>query len=323
MGLGRKPRPRWVHRQSDDAAGDGQPASPTWVFSPRRSQAGLKAATASSRCRCAHLDHHIAVSRRDGGIRHCGHDHRHGVGFRRRCRRRGRGLDRRRLDVAHGDRPGELELRLDAWFNGIRTVRSRAVDDSGNLETPSAGVLVTATAPSGGIPAEAGVSIWDSTYTPPRADFNNGAPIELGVKFRSDQAGSIIGLRFNQAFADSIRMSITCGTRRERFCWPQCNFPRGMPPPAGGRSRSTAQWRSMRMSRMSHHTTRPTAFTRSTGNISAARGLTTAFSTRWQTVPTARMASSGPAAPAFRLRLPAIAPITRSTSSSATRHRLR
>ena len=71
---------------------------------------------------------------------------------------------------------------------GGATIRARAVDDSGNLESPGAQVgvnVVGKTCPC---------SIWDSSTSGPQdADAN---AVEVGVKFRSDIAGFITGLRF-------------------------------------------------------------------------------------------------------------------------------
>jgi hypothetical protein len=76
---------------------------------------------------------------------------------------------------------------------GQFTLRSRAVDDSGNVGAPSAAVNVTLE------PRECQTadpcSIWDQP-TPSNPNANDNQPIEVGVKFRSDAAGSITGLRF-------------------------------------------------------------------------------------------------------------------------------
>ena len=81
-----------------------------------------------------------------------------------------------------------------AWtpiVTGTVTLRSRAVDDSGNLETPGAGVTITVT-PSGGCPC----TIWTDANTPGDPYENDGRPIEVGVKFRAEVDGQIVGLRF-------------------------------------------------------------------------------------------------------------------------------
>ncbi len=73
---------------------------------------------------------------------------------------------------------------------GSALLQSRAVDDSGNLETPSAGVTVTVgerTCPC---------TIWNDSFVPGNPSANDGQPIETGVKFRSDTAGFITGVRF-------------------------------------------------------------------------------------------------------------------------------
>ena len=71
---------------------------------------------------------------------------------------------------------------------GSATIKTRATDDSGNLETPGAGVTVNVTART------CPCSIWNDSFT--AAEENDPSAVELGVKFRSDQAGFITGLRF-------------------------------------------------------------------------------------------------------------------------------
>ena len=71
---------------------------------------------------------------------------------------------------------------------GSATIKARAADDSGNLETPGAGVTVNVTART------CPCSIWNDSFTGPEE--NDPAAVELGVKFRSDEAGFITGLRF-------------------------------------------------------------------------------------------------------------------------------
>jgi hypothetical protein len=70
---------------------------------------------------------------------------------------------------------------------GTVTIKSRAVDDSGNLETPSAGISVT---------VQGQTTIWSATAVPSTPDQGPDSPVEVGVKFRSDVAGSITGIRF-------------------------------------------------------------------------------------------------------------------------------
>ncbi len=69
---------------------------------------------------------------------------------------------------------------------GSVTLKCRAVDDSGNLGAASAGVTVNVAGP---------MSIFDSgtPYNPADSDSSS---IEVGVKFRSDVAGYVKGLRF-------------------------------------------------------------------------------------------------------------------------------
>ncbi len=85
-----------------------------------------------------------------------------------------------------------------AWTpnaTGQATIRTRAADDSGNLETPGPGITVDV------VPASCPCSIWSDSFVPP-LDSDPGA-VELGVKFRSDVAGEITGLRFYKGPANT------------------------------------------------------------------------------------------------------------------------
>lgn len=71
-------------------------------------------------------------------------------------------------------------------------VRSRAVDDSGNLETPSAGVTVTT---SGTLTCPC--SVWPADATPVlSAEPDDNSAVEVGVKFRPSINGYISAIRF-------------------------------------------------------------------------------------------------------------------------------
>ncbi len=74
--------------------------------------------------------------------------------------------------------------------NATLTIMSRATDDSARTETPGAGRTVTVgsgTPPAGDCPC----TIWPSTATPVSESDEDSAAIEVGVKFRSNQDGSI------------------------------------------------------------------------------------------------------------------------------------
>jgi hypothetical protein len=73
---------------------------------------------------------------------------------------------------------------------GPVTLRSRALDSSGNLELPGPGVTVTVDS------LDAPHYIWDNTPIPPGSEKRNGKPIEVGLKFRSDVDGYITGIRY-------------------------------------------------------------------------------------------------------------------------------
>ena len=77
---------------------------------------------------------------------------------------------------------------------GSVTIKSRAVDDSGNLETPNAGKTVTVVLRD--CSSASPCSIWDSSITPTNPSINDPQPVELGVRFRSDVNGFITSIRF-------------------------------------------------------------------------------------------------------------------------------
>jgi hypothetical protein len=75
---------------------------------------------------------------------------------------------------------------------GPVTIRSRAVDDSGNQQNPPDEITVTVVEPSSTCPC----SIWGSGGAPANLITDDGNAVELGLKFRSDRDGYISGVRF-------------------------------------------------------------------------------------------------------------------------------
>jgi N,N-dimethylformamidase beta subunit-like, C-terminal/Domain of unknown function (DUF4082)/Bacterial Ig-like domain/Bacterial Ig domain len=76
---------------------------------------------------------------------------------------------------------------------GSVTISSRAVDDSGNAQTTPTQVTVTVISPP---PPTCPCSVWASSATPANPLENDSGAVELGLKFRSDNNGSITGVRF-------------------------------------------------------------------------------------------------------------------------------
>lgn len=74
---------------------------------------------------------------------------------------------------------------------GPIAVLSRAVDDSGNRESPGPGLSLTIVARTC-----AACSIWDASATPITLDQGDSGAIEVGVKFEADVSGTIGGVRF-------------------------------------------------------------------------------------------------------------------------------
>nr|WP_246728347.1 DUF4082 domain-containing protein [Microvirga terricola] len=79
---------------------------------------------------------------------------------------------------------------------GTYTIKTRAVDDSVNLETPGAGRTITVTGPTY-------VSLFAPTATPAVLSDNDSRSVELGVKFQSSVAGTISGIRFYKGAQNS------------------------------------------------------------------------------------------------------------------------
>src|SRR5439155_14306947 len=83
---------------------------------------------------------------------------------------------------------------------GPTVIKSRAVDDSGNLEDPATSASVTAAGISATVnaetPASCPCSIWNRSVTPSIPAANDTNAVELGVRFHADSNGYITGIRF-------------------------------------------------------------------------------------------------------------------------------
>jgi hypothetical protein len=82
-------------------------------------------------------------------------------------------------------------------FSGNLNVLSRAVDDSGNIETPGPGISITAS------PQSCPCTIWPGSAVPATVDAGSYSPLELGVQFHSDTDGYITGVRFYKSAANT------------------------------------------------------------------------------------------------------------------------
>jgi hypothetical protein len=81
--------------------------------------------------------------------------------------------------------------------SGPLAIQSRAVDDSGNLETPATSLILSVA------PPPCPCSIWSTTVVPVTADAGPFPPLELGVQFQADSNGYITGIRFYKSAANS------------------------------------------------------------------------------------------------------------------------
>ena len=82
---------------------------------------------------------------------------------------------------------------------GSVVIKTRAADDSGRLEVPGSGVAVTVVAGGQACPC----TIWSSSSAPTNSSAADTGAVNVGVKFRSDQDGSITGLRFYKGTANT------------------------------------------------------------------------------------------------------------------------
>jgi N,N-dimethylformamidase beta subunit-like, C-terminal/Domain of unknown function (DUF4082)/Cadherin-like domain/Bacterial Ig domain len=76
--------------------------------------------------------------------------------------------------------------------SGSVTIKSRSVDDSGNLETPGSGKAVSV----GSSQPVSGATIFPASATPATVTDPDSSPVQLGVKFRASVAGAVSGIRF-------------------------------------------------------------------------------------------------------------------------------
>jgi hypothetical protein len=107
------------------------------------------------------------------------------------------------------------------------TIKSRAVDDSANLEGPSAGVQVKVSCPC---------SLWGSAVTPPNPDSEDDGSVDLGMKFSTETFGTVTGVRFYKSTANTgthsgslwsasgERLATATFTNETASGWQQVNF---------------------------------------------------------------------------------------------------
>ena len=107
------------------------------------------------------------------------------------------GVEISRTEEPHGIRPQAVRAGAIAGTpttGGPTVIKSRAVDDSGNLETPSVGIGVTVAACT-----SCGPGFSPDTTVPSVVDGGPDSPVELGVQFRAAVNGTITGVQFYKA----------------------------------------------------------------------------------------------------------------------------
>lgn len=80
--------------------------------------------------------------------------------------------------------------------SGPTMIRSRAMDDSGNIETPGSGVTIDV------LPRACPCTIFDQA-APQTVDSQRTTAVEAGVKFTSDTSGVVTGIRFYKSSSNT------------------------------------------------------------------------------------------------------------------------
>ena len=113
---------------------------------------------------------------------------------------------------------------------GTVTLKSRAVDDTGNLEAPGASVVVTVG--SQACPC----TIWSALAVPTTPSSTDTGAVNLGVKFKSDVNGFITGIRFYKSATNTgthigtlwssagAQLATATFTSESASGWQQVNF---------------------------------------------------------------------------------------------------
>ena len=113
---------------------------------------------------------------------------------------------------------------------GAVTLKSRAVDDTGNLEAPGTGVAVTVAAQI------CPCTIWSALAVPANASDPDTGAVNVGVKFKSDANGFITGIRFYKGAANTgthvgtlwssagAQLAAATFTAESASGWQQVNF---------------------------------------------------------------------------------------------------
>ncbi|HTH07237.1 MAG TPA: DUF4082 domain-containing protein, partial [Ilumatobacteraceae bacterium] len=97
---------------------------------------------------------------------------------------------------AHGSSTWSYDWTPGSLGNAV--IRTRGIDDSGNLEAAGPGIIVNVV--QGDCPC---TSLWKPSAVPPIPDFGDGTALELGVKFKSDIDGFITGIRYYKSVSNS------------------------------------------------------------------------------------------------------------------------
>lgn len=123
---------------------------------------------------------------------------------------------------------GSWTYSWDATGAGTVTIKTRATDDSGNIETPGAGRSVSVACPCG---------LFGQSATPTTPAANDSTPLEAGVKFRATTDGWVTGARFYKGTgntgthtgtlwtSDGTKLATATFTGESASGWQSVSFP--------------------------------------------------------------------------------------------------
>ena len=115
---------------------------------------------------------------------------------------------------------------------GQVTLRSRATDDSGNVESAASGVTLTVSSGGQACPCSA----WSSGVVPTVATSSDTGSVQLGVKFRASVDGYVTGIRFYKGAGNTgthvgslwssagVRLALATFTSETATGWQQVTF---------------------------------------------------------------------------------------------------
>ena len=111
------------------------------------------------------------------------------------------------LGAAIVDASGQWSVTTTPLSVGAHSIMAMAADAAGNIGPASAALPITIVAGSG----QPTFSLFGPSVTPTGQEFNDGAALELGMKFQSTEAGTISALRYWRDASDATDTDVRDG----------------------------------------------------------------------------------------------------------------